>query len=428
MNKKIGRNEPCPCGSGKKYKKCCINKEMARNKMPEVSISQICDLVKNGLKQKSLHSNSGTEKFRIKSVKLMNNNMILCEFYPYSKSTMDIKTEIGYIMSFLYSFFNNNEFVPSEIQNFGVRAYFKSEEEVMYAISSKETCKYISEGKPIEWLKNTIFQDNSDDFRMTQAKSKISEIENSLRKVVCRILSGNNGISWWNTYIDNKIKKSAENAFKNQKGITSNSGEELIHFTYLLNLKDIISNNWNYFISIFKDETDFNQKIDELNIIRRDEAHNRNISSEQIKKLNIIYSDLMDSIPKKFTEIGQRYLVDNWRIQLSNIVNEYSKKQNQFFPTKERYSLHEAVVNILFIINQLNNITTKLMSIVVPPGKTDLHEKLITLFSNMKNSFEEMMLYLKNGDLKGVEEAAMKNQSVNNQLADYTEKYLMSEL
>lgn len=23
---KIGRNEPCPCGSGKKYKNCCINK------------------------------------------------------------------------------------------------------------------------------------------------------------------------------------------------------------------------------------------------------------------------------------------------------------------------------------------------------------------------------------------------------------------
>ena len=23
---KIGRNEPCLCGSGKKYKKCCLNK------------------------------------------------------------------------------------------------------------------------------------------------------------------------------------------------------------------------------------------------------------------------------------------------------------------------------------------------------------------------------------------------------------------
>ncbi|MCD6389209.1 MAG: SEC-C domain-containing protein [Desulfobulbaceae bacterium] len=24
---KIGRNQPCPCGSGKKYKKCCLRKE-----------------------------------------------------------------------------------------------------------------------------------------------------------------------------------------------------------------------------------------------------------------------------------------------------------------------------------------------------------------------------------------------------------------
>lgn len=26
---KIGRNDPCPCGSGKKYKKCCLPKESA---------------------------------------------------------------------------------------------------------------------------------------------------------------------------------------------------------------------------------------------------------------------------------------------------------------------------------------------------------------------------------------------------------------
>nr|WP_298485451.1 SEC-C metal-binding domain-containing protein [uncultured Ruminococcus sp.] len=23
LEKKVGRNDPCPCGSGKKYKKCC---------------------------------------------------------------------------------------------------------------------------------------------------------------------------------------------------------------------------------------------------------------------------------------------------------------------------------------------------------------------------------------------------------------------
>lgn len=27
MDSKIGRNDPCPCGSGKKYKQCCLDKE-----------------------------------------------------------------------------------------------------------------------------------------------------------------------------------------------------------------------------------------------------------------------------------------------------------------------------------------------------------------------------------------------------------------
>jgi tetratricopeptide (TPR) repeat protein len=26
---KVGRNEPCPCGSGKKYKRCCLGKDQA---------------------------------------------------------------------------------------------------------------------------------------------------------------------------------------------------------------------------------------------------------------------------------------------------------------------------------------------------------------------------------------------------------------
>jgi len=28
--KKIGRNDPCPCGSGKKYKQCCIGKTLKK--------------------------------------------------------------------------------------------------------------------------------------------------------------------------------------------------------------------------------------------------------------------------------------------------------------------------------------------------------------------------------------------------------------
>ena len=30
---KIGRNDPCPCGSGKKYKNCCMQKDLERERM-----------------------------------------------------------------------------------------------------------------------------------------------------------------------------------------------------------------------------------------------------------------------------------------------------------------------------------------------------------------------------------------------------------
>ena len=34
---KIGRNEPCPCGSGKKYKQCCLAKDEAARLAPSVA-------------------------------------------------------------------------------------------------------------------------------------------------------------------------------------------------------------------------------------------------------------------------------------------------------------------------------------------------------------------------------------------------------
>lgn len=33
MSAKIGRNDPCHCGSGNKYKKCCLSKDQERERV-----------------------------------------------------------------------------------------------------------------------------------------------------------------------------------------------------------------------------------------------------------------------------------------------------------------------------------------------------------------------------------------------------------
>jgi tetratricopeptide (TPR) repeat protein len=43
---KIGRNEPCPCGSGKKYKQCCLAKDEAARSAQSVT-SQTADHLPN---------------------------------------------------------------------------------------------------------------------------------------------------------------------------------------------------------------------------------------------------------------------------------------------------------------------------------------------------------------------------------------------
>ena len=34
MSEKVGRNDPCPCGSGKKYKSCCFQSDQQKKTSP----------------------------------------------------------------------------------------------------------------------------------------------------------------------------------------------------------------------------------------------------------------------------------------------------------------------------------------------------------------------------------------------------------
>ncbi len=44
---KVGRNDPCPCGSGKKYKHCCYAKDSVKRAATEIEESESDDTVEN---------------------------------------------------------------------------------------------------------------------------------------------------------------------------------------------------------------------------------------------------------------------------------------------------------------------------------------------------------------------------------------------
>jgi hypothetical protein len=48
---KIGRNEPCPCGSGRKYKHCCLDKKQSTPVYQKFLIALVILIMAGGLVQ-----------------------------------------------------------------------------------------------------------------------------------------------------------------------------------------------------------------------------------------------------------------------------------------------------------------------------------------------------------------------------------------
>ncbi|KPK31836.1 MAG: hypothetical protein AMS24_05400 [Chlamydiae bacterium SM23_39] len=53
--KKVGRNDPCPCGSGKKFKKCCERKMIGKKFMATKIEPEKKNVLSSFFKKKIFH-------------------------------------------------------------------------------------------------------------------------------------------------------------------------------------------------------------------------------------------------------------------------------------------------------------------------------------------------------------------------------------
>ncbi len=256
----------------------------------EFSIQYLCDAAAHALSQQSAYEND-KKKLRIKKVSLVNNSVISCEFYPHAKESAGIKNEVAFIMGFFASFFRD-DFRFDYIQNFAARAFAveqTQEVELIYAMSAPDVADFIAEGKAIQWITNSIFQDNTADYRLLTAKRYISQLENALRELIDKVFSEIKGEYWWDSFTSNinNFPRNISKLRKKDKGNTS--PRVLLDQTYLSNLRDIIIQNWQYFDKVFQTEKSIIEKIlTDLNGVRCDEAHNRKITHEKSKQLENI--------------------------------------------------------------------------------------------------------------------------------------------
>ena len=96
---KVGRNDPCPCDSGKKYKKCCMLKKDAANEGSATKTRQ------NLKKYSDEEINSLVEA-------VYNLHRFMLEEEPHIKEYEKLRKMHGEIMSSMMQYYQDGKFIP----------------------------------------------------------------------------------------------------------------------------------------------------------------------------------------------------------------------------------------------------------------------------------------------------------------------------
>ena len=394
--------------------------------MEKITIDQSIKFLEFGFSNYSKLSRSKSE-FLINKIYLSQQNALVVEYITNRVESMDIKIELGEIISFIGSFYltETSEGPVYEIPLFfSAMALNKNKQKLIYAVSSHDAARNIMKGNSIEWLKNTIFEEQTNDFLLTQAKLKISKIENALRKIIYGKLEKQNN---WYQNIDEKIYKDAFKAYKKATSNNDKANSEILNYTYLPQLKAIIEDKWSLFESIFENKNKFNQAMNNLNKIRRDESHNREITENTLKKLNEIYDFLMSCIAKDNPEIIPQYIIENWRKSLHKIVDKLQSSIPNI-DEKDRYNIHKTMSAMKKYNNAISIAVQDLEELICPLDKKKLHAKLLNIMKDLDLILRNMIKYGENNNINKLESEFVKYTIKLKELNKFQETYLLSEL
>ncbi len=121
-------------------------------------------------------------------------------------------------------------------------------------------------------------------------------LENKFRELIVQILtkkSNEQNLSGWTTLIQKGIiKKWEKRADKEIRSHQSLGSNKLIDYSDFCDIKLIIQKNWDEFSEIFDNQVVIIGKFDELELIRNTIAHNRELSLQELKRLEIYFLDV----------------------------------------------------------------------------------------------------------------------------------------
>lgn len=131
-----------------------------------------------------------------------------------------------------------------------------------------------------------------------QAYPQMYMFENSVREVIQRVMRHAYGKDWWDKRVEEKRHKELARRMRREqrRHWHGKRGAHPIYYSDVSDLVKIIENDWNHFSGLFDSKEWVTQKIKEINVSRRVIAHNNPLHPDDLKRVEVYYSDWRNQI------------------------------------------------------------------------------------------------------------------------------------
>ena len=281
-------------------------------------------------------------------------------------------------------------------ETFGVRAYDEAGEELLWVVSSIEAAGFAGDGRPVEWLANSIFQDNTPSYRRSQADRTIGQIETGLRELLDYHGLQRIGAAYpdqlWPPSELSKLTGRAE-----AEGRDGQDARTLLDYVFLPQLRDAIVDHHDWFDDgCLPDPDALRDSLGALNAVRRKVAHHREIGSDELRDCRAIARSCLTPIGGAHPHLIEDFLVDRWEDQAAEIVDGMRAGFDSDDPppagsmpeTQRRQLALDALTAQQRAVDEA---LSSLGRLFVPPSRQQIHDAVVTALRRWQSALADLV-------------------------------------
>ncbi len=326
----------------------------------------------------------------------MKDRTLVVEITARSTDPLMVRGEIAGVMGGLSGLGIPELFPVLHTETFGVRAYDAAGEELLWVVSSIEVAGFAGEGRPVEWLANSLFQDNTPAYRRSQADRIIGQIETGLRELLDHHGRQRIGADYpdqlWSPSELSELKGRAR-----AEGRNSGDARTLLEYLFLPQLRDAIVDHDDWFDDgCLPDTGAFKASLGALNAVRRKVAHHRPISSDELRDCRAIARRCLAPVGGVHPYLVEDFLVDRWEDQVAQIVDSMRAGFDSpdpppagSMPEAQRRQI--AIDALTAQRRAVNEWLSSLSRLVVPPPRQQLHDSAVTALTRWQAALDDLI-------------------------------------